>query len=157
MRCYDGRVIWVRDTARAIRGPDGRTLSYEGSLEDITESKRIELALRNSEEKFRNIFDLSPYGIALLDHSGSIIDCNLETAALCGYATKSELVGKNIEALLAKKDYEKYRETLKKTLDLGSLKNSEFTMLKKDEAEFPAELSYSVIMDTSEHRLTSLW
>jgi diguanylate cyclase (GGDEF)-like protein/PAS domain S-box-containing protein len=148
MRCFDGRIIWVRDTARVIRGPDGTTLSYEGSLEDITESKRIELALRNSEERFRNIFDLSPYGIALLDQDGSIIDCNLETAALCGYAAKSELVGKKIEALLCKRDAESYRETIQKTLELGSIKNSEFYLMKKDGTEFPAELSYSLIKDT---------
>lgn len=37
MRRHDGRVIWVRDTARAVRGADGAVYCYEGALEDITE------------------------------------------------------------------------------------------------------------------------
>ena len=42
MRRRDGTLIWVRDTARPIRAADGRLLRIEGSLEDITERKRLE-------------------------------------------------------------------------------------------------------------------
>src|SRR5690606_29487624 len=33
----DGLTVWVRDTAHAVRGPDGMVLNYEGALEDVTE------------------------------------------------------------------------------------------------------------------------
>ncbi len=46
MRCFDGSVIWVSDTAQAVRGDDGHVLYYEGSLEDITERKGAEEALK---------------------------------------------------------------------------------------------------------------
>lgn len=40
--CYDGTVIWCRDTARAVRDGDKKILYYEGCLVDITERKRSE-------------------------------------------------------------------------------------------------------------------
>ena len=148
IKCYDGSPIWVRGTARMVCGSGGKPVGYEGSLEDISESKRTELALRNSEEKFRNIYDLSPYGIALLDFNGTIIDSNLEAAALCGYTSKGELIGKQFEMLLCQREVEQHRQTLQKTLELGLLKNRECCLRKKDGTEFSAELSYSLIKDT---------
>jgi diguanylate cyclase (GGDEF)-like protein/PAS domain S-box-containing protein len=41
-RRRDGNVIWVRNTVRAVHNADGQVLYYEGSLEDITERKRVE-------------------------------------------------------------------------------------------------------------------
>jgi PAS domain S-box-containing protein len=49
LRRRDGTLIWVRDTARVIPGSDGQTRYYEGSLEDITERKRLEERLRQKD------------------------------------------------------------------------------------------------------------
>jgi PAS domain S-box-containing protein len=46
LRRKDGTTLWVSNTGRAVRGPDGRTVAYEGILEDITQRKRAEDALR---------------------------------------------------------------------------------------------------------------
>ena len=43
---YDGRQIWVRDTVRTVHDAGGQVLYYEGHLEDITERRRAEAALR---------------------------------------------------------------------------------------------------------------
>ncbi len=51
LRRHDGKVIWVHDSARAIRDPQGEILYYEGSLEDVTDHKRGELALRQSHDR----------------------------------------------------------------------------------------------------------
>ncbi len=45
LRRFDGRIIWVKDTARAVRDPQGQTLFYDGTLEDITRRKQTEAAL----------------------------------------------------------------------------------------------------------------
>src|ERR1700757_2939864 len=44
----DGTVIFVRESARAVRGKDGAVLYYEGTVEDITERKRVEEALKEN-------------------------------------------------------------------------------------------------------------
>jgi PAS domain S-box-containing protein len=51
-RRRDGSTLWGRDSARVFSGPDGKSY-YEGSLEDITERKRSEVVLGESEERFR--------------------------------------------------------------------------------------------------------
>lgn len=51
----DGTVLFVRESARAVRGADGNILHYEGTVEDITERKAAEDALRSSEAKYRRI------------------------------------------------------------------------------------------------------
>jgi len=58
-RTADGRVIWIAESARAVRGPDGSTLYYEGSVIDITERKRAEAAVKRSEEKFRHLAEMT--------------------------------------------------------------------------------------------------
>jgi PAS domain S-box-containing protein len=45
IRRYDGQIIWVKDSARAVRDEHGQILYYEGILEDITERKQAEEAL----------------------------------------------------------------------------------------------------------------
>lgn len=42
VRRYDGKVIWVKDTFRAVKDEDGKVLLFEGSLEDITQRKQAE-------------------------------------------------------------------------------------------------------------------
>lgn len=50
----DGSVIWVSDTARTLRGPGGRVLCYEGVLQDVTQRKVADAALRESEQQARH-------------------------------------------------------------------------------------------------------
>ncbi|HIC89719.1 MAG TPA: PAS domain S-box protein, partial [Anaerolineae bacterium] len=59
LRRCDGGVIWVRDSARAVRNEQGRVRYYEGSLEDITEHKRAEAALRARERYLTLLNDIT--------------------------------------------------------------------------------------------------
>jgi PAS domain S-box-containing protein len=69
-----------------------------GIVTDITERKRVEGALRESEEKYRSLFKESPTSITLVDESGVVIDCNRYTEELIGYR-KEEIIGKPFEEL----------------------------------------------------------
>jgi len=56
MRQYNGTIIWIENYSRVVRDAGGGVLYYEGSLKDVTERKRTEEALQESEEKFRKLY-----------------------------------------------------------------------------------------------------
>ncbi len=78
---------------------EGKTVGISVILEDITEQKRAEEAQRESDKRYRTLFEVSPASITLLDISGVIIDCNNSTEKLIGY-TKDEIIGKQFEKLM---------------------------------------------------------
>ncbi|HTS70916.1 MAG TPA: PAS domain S-box protein [Terriglobia bacterium] len=61
----DGSTIFVRESARAIRGADGKILYYDGIVEDITERKRAEEALRQRNKYIETVFENAPIGFAV--------------------------------------------------------------------------------------------
>ncbi|UCC20001.1 MAG: PAS domain S-box protein [Promethearchaeota archaeon] len=64
------------------------------SLTDITKRKVTEQKLMESEEKYRHLYESSPYSIILINMEGIIIDCNLSSEKLSGF-NKNELIGMN--------------------------------------------------------------
>ncbi len=148
-RKKDGTEIVVSDTKFAARDNTGKVVYFDGIVEDITERKRAEEALRESEEKLRRVLDSSPNAITVTDLNGNIIECNQVTLDQHGYSSKDEVIGRSAFEFIAKKDHGRAMENLKKTLEEGSVRNIEYTLLTKDGREFPAELSASVIKDAS--------
>jgi len=63
-RRKDGRKIWFSQSARAVRSPTGELLSLEGRIEDVTERKKAESAMREAEERFRGLSDATFEGVA---------------------------------------------------------------------------------------------
>lgn len=80
-----------KDGSRRSYEAAGRTVTYKGqkvrisSVRDITERKRSQDALRESEEKLRGLYELSPLGIALTDMSGRYVEFNESFRRICGY------------------------------------------------------------------------
>ena len=72
----DGSAIWVRDVARTVCDDKGHVLYYEGSLEDITERKQTQEALREREEWLRTVINAMPDMVCLKDGNGRWLIAN---------------------------------------------------------------------------------
>ncbi|MCK4250878.1 PAS domain S-box protein [candidate division WOR-3 bacterium] len=120
-----------------------------GTARDITERKKAEKFLKESQEKIKNILESSPDAISVTDLNGNITECNEQMLKMHGFSSKEEVIGKSAFMFIAEKDHKRAIDNLKKTLKCGSIKNIEYTLLTKDGKEFLGEVSASVIKDTS--------
>lgn len=90
----NGERVWVAWANRAILREDGSLQEVLCIGHDITERKRMDMALRESEVRYRKLFEEAGEGIVLTDaKSGEILDCNLAFEQLSQYK-RSELTGK---------------------------------------------------------------
>ena len=88
----DGSIVWLRDVVRVVTGADGRVL-LRGVMLDITEQKRAEAALAESEERYRRLIENSSDIIHVFDETGTPADAEAWRrrtdkflAELCWYA-----------------------------------------------------------------------
>ena len=86
----DGSLVFVNLSGSSVRGIDDEVLHFVAIIEDITERKRAEEALRRSEQQFRSVFEHAATAIAVTDLSGRFIQCNPAYEKLLGY-TPDEL------------------------------------------------------------------
>ena len=84
--------LWFQCRDQAIRWPDGRLVRLEIAV-DITDRKNMELALKDSEERFRVLHDASFGGICIHEQ-GKILECNNALVELSGFS-REELIGSN--------------------------------------------------------------
>ncbi len=93
VKCKDGSTIWTEGKMSFLRDKDGEPMGIIGVTRNINERKQAEEALRESESKFRNLFDLSPQAIALTEvKTGKLVDVNHKFCELTKYA-KEEILG----------------------------------------------------------------
>jgi PAS domain S-box-containing protein len=89
-RKKDGTVIETLVTAALVKDKNGKNLGLQGSIKDISERKRTETALRESEERFRMIFEQGQFGLTIADAQFRFLTVNPAFCKMIGY-TPAEL------------------------------------------------------------------
>jgi diguanylate cyclase (GGDEF)-like protein/PAS domain S-box-containing protein len=85
LRRRDGEIVWTLLSARRVLDASGSPLFHEGSVQDITEKKRIETRLRDSEELYRETLEQAAIGITHTSFDGIVLWCNPRFAEILGY------------------------------------------------------------------------
>ncbi|PZS28899.1 MAG: hypothetical protein DLM59_13810 [Pseudonocardiales bacterium] len=96
----DGRDVWVRVSLYAVREDEAAPEYAVGQVEDITEDRRAEAALRVREERFRLAFDNAGTGMMFLDVEGRLQKANQAMFLLLGFAER-DLLGRFLNHLVS--------------------------------------------------------
>jgi len=141
----DGTPIWVSLNTRRVCGSDGRALYLEGFIEDITGRKRAERQIRESEERYRTVFQTSPDGVIISRQSdGVILDVNQLFLDSVGFE-RNEVIGRTVVQLglwVNDSDKQMYFEQLNQQ---GEYRDLEVQSRKKNGELFWIRLSASLI------------
>jgi two-component system NtrC family sensor kinase len=123
----------VKETEVCIaptRSEDGRIKTY-AYIRDITERKKFEKDLRESEEKYRNLFERVRHGLFISSKEGHFLDCNQAMWGLLGYQDKEEFLKIDIvkDLYVNPEDRKTFMELVEK---LGFIKDFEVEFKKKN-------------------------
>lgn len=83
----DGSILWGHVTVSGVYDPHGKLIYLAGQMQEITERKRAEEALRESEERFRSVFNTAAAGMIIISPTGRIQQAN---PAFCRFIGQSE-------------------------------------------------------------------
>ncbi len=140
---------WIKTDKVPYRNADGTIIGVIGFALDITELKEAEVALKESEERFRAISESAQDAIVMINEKGMVSFWNRAAETVFGYS-KQEAMGRDLHELIAPKRYlEKYKKTFRIFRETGKgiavNKILELDAKRKDGTEFPVELSLSAI------------
>jgi len=131
----EGRSFVVRGFP--VRNKEGKIIGAVELTKNITKLKQTEKNLIESEEKYRNLFESSPYSIGIFDLDGILIDCNEATAKFVSTHTiENHLIGKNFREFWTYHEKDKPNIPLFEDL-INKIKRDRETL----EIEFPINLS----------------
>jgi PAS domain S-box-containing protein len=144
----DGNILYVTMEASPIKDEDGNYIGGVAGVIDITERKKIELSLLESEEKFKAFFYNSPDAIFIADNNGIISDANPAASRLLS-RPHEEIVGMNQSELhpprYEKASKEKFSEHKKAIRTIKDVEPIEHVVMRSDGSEVPVHIRASKI------------
>jgi PAS domain S-box-containing protein len=162
----DGNVVWVQDSLSMTRDAGGHARHLVALIEDITDQKRAEKALRLSEARFSRLFRNSPAALALgVLRDGRVIDANDHWLELFGYE-RHEVIGRSSSELQLWADPQERAGTIAQLVRDGVVRDFETRFRKKSgeirralvtfvRTELPGEqepINLSMLIDVTDRR-----
>ncbi len=95
IRINDGAERWVQGTGELVYDEQGKPIRMHGAIQDITERRKADQDLRESEERFRSLFENASIGIYRSNPHGKILMANPTLVNMLGYSSFEELAKSN--------------------------------------------------------------
>ncbi|MBD3341124.1 MAG: PAS domain S-box protein [Candidatus Lokiarchaeota archaeon] len=148
-RTYEYKIIdsnnrerWIRQSNSAIFNEKGNIIQIEGLCRNITEEKKADLALIESEEKFRTLFSASPLGIGVSDLKGRVININKKMEEITGYSLEA-YQKTNLASTYV--DQEERKALVEELKQRGEVRDYIVRLKKKDGTPYVAKLNIDLI------------
>ena len=132
-----------------VLGSSGEPRFLLGISEDITEQKEAEERLRDSEERYRSLVDITDTGYLVLDNHGLVIDANEVYLRLTGRASLDEIFGHPVTDWTASHDLERNAREVEKCMKTGHVRGLEVDYLRPDGTLQPVEINATVFHTAS--------
>ncbi|MBN2100246.1 MAG: PAS domain S-box protein [Dehalococcoidia bacterium] len=92
----DGSTVWLENRVSGLRDEDGTLIGFHAIACDVSERRRAEQALRDSEAKYRNLFEHTLLGMEVVDgQTGKTVLANRSLARMFGFKSAADMVGTN--------------------------------------------------------------
>jgi len=114
-RRNDGTYVDMEDTGAFLFDEWGVAYRMLGSMKDVTDRKRAEAALRQSEESYRRLVELAPYGVCIV-REGKAVFVNRSMVKLLGGADPGEIVGRSMLDFVLPQHRKKVKQLIVQTL-----------------------------------------
>ena len=118
VRQRGGGVLWLSDSATAIRDQTGRVLRHEGTVRDITDQRRAELALADSRRQLQTVIDSVPAVINVKDTDFRYLLMNRYMARVLG-VDPEEAIGRTTNEIMARYGASKETSGDRRVLETG--------------------------------------
>jgi PAS domain S-box-containing protein len=139
-----GDVLWFGQNASLVIERE-KPVGFHIIARDITERKRVEQALRESEDRYRALYDRSLDCVFVLDFDGKFVDANQAALALLGY-DRTDISSVNLASLLDERDLSKALQDMNEMIQTGFQKEiTEYGLKRKDGGIVYVETQSSVI------------
>jgi len=108
--CKDGSTIWISESAHIVRGEAGDFLYYQGTVQDITERKHAQAALRERENRLRAIIDAEPECVKIVAPDGILLEINPSGLEMLEIDDKDSIIGQSIYPLIAPRHRQAFQQ-----------------------------------------------
>ena len=142
----DGGIVYALMGSTAVLDADGRPSMLFTQVQDITERKQAEAALRASQERFRGGFENSPIGMALTGLDGRLVEVNATFARMLGYDDPAELAGHSFVNIVHPDEVAQGQATIRRIMEKGSY-HGERRYIRKDGAVVYALYGATLVRD----------
>jgi PAS domain S-box-containing protein len=130
---------WVETRTCSLFNEKGGQIGHAGMVEDVTQRRQAEEALRESEELFRTLYESSRDGIAAADLDGYFTGCNRAYADMLGYS-REELQRIRYQDITPSKWHALNADGVRQAMERGYSEEFEKEYIKKDGTVFPVSL-----------------
>ncbi len=148
IRKSDNEVRWVIGLGELGFDNDGNVISLIGTIQDITDRKRMEEKLIESEAFYRTLIDISPDGIFTSDMAGVVTYASIKTLEIFGIPPGEKVLGTSILSWVSPDYHQVVMERVTNIFEGYIAPGSrEYKLLKNDKTVFWGELSSSHLID----------